>query len=725
MTTAIVNPFWQLPVAPQPPNDPTFWLLNGRVGWQAADLDKVAITDDRLGLLVIPGSGRILTEPSGSFGGLVPPGNVAVAADQSIYLLDCQAGLLKRFDGCGCQFLTVPCIGGVGSAPRKVQGPHGIGICTGNFFICDTGNHRLLVFSLYGFVLRSIWTPPASAGLTNTWQPYAIAFDDRGHVYVSDPANGAIHRFHPSGRYEGFLAGFGDVRWITFDCRNRLYSISQGQTTVSISDKDGKALGTASRPEEIAGNFPRLSFPVDARGDLNLSSLCNPLIGTGVFDSGGNSLSSPPSDPPLAFNSSGTYWSQALDSQFYRCQWHRIVLRGELPRKTAIYISTYTSEIALPFDQVQALPDSVWQTNASVSSLSGEWEGLIFSGPGRYLWLRVLLSSNGSTTPRFASIRVEFPRISLRRFLPAVFAEDPNGAAFTDRFLSIFDTALRSVERRIDNQACYFDPLSTPAKPLVPGTIDFLTWLASWIGVSLDRQTPLRQRRLMLKGAGKLLAIRGTRFALWKQLLMFLGIEPDQVCCPNDAPKTTCVPKPWNCSIPAKTCAWRPPDLILENYQLRRWLFLGQGRLGDDALLWGKRIVNRSQLSNNAQLGTTLLITTPDPFHDPFLVYANKFTVFVPAAIGASDQKKRGLINLLEAEKPAHTQYQIEYVSPRMRIGFQSMIGLDSVVGRYPSGYKLGQGLGKDSILSGAPLQGGPSFAIGRNSRIGEGSKLD
>ncbi len=106
-------------------------------------------------------------------------------------------------------------------------------------------------------------------------------------------------------------------------------------------------------------------------------------------------------------------------------------------------------------------------------------------------------------------------------------------------------------------------------------------------------------------------------------------------------------------------------------------------------------------------------------------MYANKFTVFVPAAVGTADQKKRGLINLLEAEKPAHTQYQIEYVSARMRIGFQSMIGLDSVVGRYPSGYKVGQALGRDSVLSGAPLHGGPSFSIGRNSRIGEGSKLD
>ena len=56
-----------------------------------------------------------------------------------------------------------------------------------------------------------------------------------------------------------------------------------------------------------------------------------------------------------------------------------------------------------------------------------------------------------------------YPRVSLRRFLPAVFGEDPTLSSFLDRFLSIFDTTMRSVEREIDNQARYFDPASAPA----------------------------------------------------------------------------------------------------------------------------------------------------------------------------------------------------------------------------------------------------------------------
>jgi hypothetical protein len=165
--STIPNSFWQLPPVPQPPHDPTFLLLNGRVGWRAAELDDVAIADDSLGLLIVPGSGRLLTEPSGSFGGIVPPANVAVSADGSVYLLDRAAVQLRRFDPCDCQFNTVPCLGGPGAGHRQLQDPHGIGICSGNLFICDTGNHRLVVFAMFGWALRDLWAPPASAGLTN------------------------------------------------------------------------------------------------------------------------------------------------------------------------------------------------------------------------------------------------------------------------------------------------------------------------------------------------------------------------------------------------------------------------------------------------------------------------------------------------------------------------------------------------------------------------------
>ena len=146
---------------------------------------------------------------------------------------------------------------------------------------------------------------------------------------------------------------------------------------------------------------------------------------------------------------------------------------------------------------------------------------------------------------------------------------------------------------------------------------------------------------------------------------------------------------------------------------MRRWLFLGAGRLGDQAVLWGKRIVNRSQLDDTAQVERTQLLTAQDPLRDPFHVYAYKFSVFVPACFRASDTDRKALENILRNGRPAGTQAQIEYVEPRFRIGFQSMIGFDSVVGRYPAGVTLNEmQLGRATVLTAPPhKQGAPSLA--------------
>ena len=424
----------------------------------------------------------------------------------------------------------------------------------------------------------------------------------------------------------------------------------------------------------------------------------------------------------------GTYYSTALDSELYRCQWHRVILRGEIPAGARIVVSTYTAEALATDEQMQNLPEEAWETKQIASEMwGGAWDCLVRSGGGRYLWLRLEFRGNGKVTPRLDSIELEFPRISLRRYLPAVFGEEPVSADFTDRFLSLFDTTLRSIETTLDQQARYFDPLSTPVERDPKTGIDFLTWLGSWIGLSLDRHWPEAKRRQFLKRAGRLYDLRGTREGLWRQLLLLLEMEAEQNCCPDDQPKLRCRPAPANCAPVAELpCAWEPPPLILEHFKLRRWLFLGAGRLGDQAVLWGKRIVNRSQLDANAQVERTQLITTQDPWRDPFHVYAYKFTVFVPASYRQSDQQRKALENLLRTERPAFTQYQIEYVEPRFRIGFQSSIGLNTVVGRYPEGVTLNQtALGGDSVLGEPPhKQGGPTLEIGRQSRVGTTTKL-
>jgi len=737
-----------LPPIPRPPHDPTSLLLNGRLGWRALpggfiDLNY-SIPDQSLALALHPASRRSLSEPSGSFGGLALPTGVALGPDGSLYLLDPKSLALKRFDPCCCRFEDVPCFGGKGSAPRQLLEPHGIGICNGNLYVCDTGNHRLGVFSLRGFGLRAYLAPPRSVDLANPWQPYDLAFDGEGHIYVSDPANGRLHRFSPAGHWEASFPGFGIITHLAIDCQERLFAHIEGAPPlVKVIRSDGLSALVASSPEELTPYFPSLPFQIDNLGRLHLEEQCNVTPcpeaeaecrqpGEGIFDLSGQPVITPPNklgqvSPPI-YVESGIYVSQALDSELYRCQWHRLILDGEIQSGAQVRVSTFTSEALQP-DELILDPALPWDTNQTARNLTqGKWDCLVRSGGGRYLWLKLELRGDGFTSPRLRGVEIEFPRISLRRHLPAVFGAEPTSADFTDRFLSLFDTTLRGIEHDLDTQARYYDPLSAPASSGNGNGLDFLTWLASWVGISFGRSWPEERRRRFLKQSGAIFDWRGTRQGLRQELLLLLGMQSERLSCPDCQPRQSCRPKLENCPpLQEQACPWEPPPLILEHFMLRRWLFVGAGRLGDQAVLWGKSIVNRSQLDQNAQLDRTQLKTSQDPYRDPFHVYAHKFSVFVPSRYGCSETERKSLESLLKSESPAHTLAQVIYVEPRFRIGVQSLIGFDSVVARLPQGVTLEQTpLGVASVLTkAAHEQGGPSLEIGGDSRVGTTTRLE
>ena len=681
-----------------------------------------------LRLALRPEQRRRPDEPSGSFGGLALPSNVAFGLDGTVYLLDTSTLTLKRFDPCECRFDTLGCFGGAGDGPRGWQDPHGIAICGNNLYVCDTGNHRVGVYALHGLLVRTFLVPPDSAGLTNEWEPFDAAFDSRGRLFVTDPANGCVHRFGASGRYEGCVCGQGVVTHIAIDRGDRIIIVREDMPdTVSVIDDEGTVVGAFDWASELAPHIRPLSVQVDREGNLYLKMLCAEGGDDGVFDLQGNPVKAP-AVSPMPYEREGLIITEALDSGIHGCQWHRIVLASSLPGGSSIMVLTFTADTEQELARIQALPDSAWATNRIVRpGDGGAWDCLIRGRPGRYLWLMLRMIGKGTSTPEVERIRIEYPRISLRRYLPAVYSAEPVSADFLDRFLGLFDTTLRGIENGIDTQARLFDPLSTPSTPDPKTGLDFLTWLASWIGVSLNRQCPEPKRRTYLKREGRLAHIRGTREGLWRKLLLFLDMEPEKVCCPDDRPKMRCMPKPRNCRpAGALPCAWQPPPLVLEHYRLRRWLYVGAGRLGNQSVLWGKRIVNRSQLNKGAQVARTQVIASQDPFRDPFHVYAHKFTVFVPSHIGTVEARRRALENIIEEEKPAHTAGAIEYVKPRYIVGFQSMIGFDGVIGDYPAGVITDRTrLANGSILTDEPHKRcGPPLQVGKTGRIGSSTNL-
>jgi phage tail-like protein len=758
------------PAVPKPPDDPLHLLLNAQTGWRDLAMTHIeqSLEDCSLCLSPDPVSTRSLVDAAGTFGGLKLPTGVATDTAGRIYLLDPATGKLKRFDPCECRFEEIPCTGGIGAAFRQVANPHGIGICGGNLFICDTGNRRVQVFALKGMTLRTIWGPwklvrensnshvevAAAEWIIQTrpgecepqalpsfpagvWQPWDIAFDSHCRAFVTDNANGAVHRFDRHGCWQMAFGALSQPTHLAIDQNDRLYVVETGSSNVVVFDANGKELERVSHRDKIASEFCALTFTTEAKGNLYLGDLCEPkgappggFRGSNpaqpalvVFDLHGNRLT-PDQLKKLpvvttVFEQEGTYLSKPLDSEIYRCQWHRVVLEGDIPDGASVKVESFTAETQLDETDPLLLPTTPWNTQLAPKEVitaqtafaleeGRAWDCLVRSPPGRFLYLRLTFRSNGSVTPRLTSVKLFFPRISLRRYLPAVFGENPISADFTDRVLAVFDTIFRSFETTLDDFARYLDPMSTP-KERAPGTFtDFLTWLASWMGVILDRSWDERRCRIFLRNAHLFHRLRGTLEGLRRQLLVYLG---------------------WTLTGKSKSCACSReiPLLILEHFKLRRWLFLGEARLGEQSVLWGKRIVNRTQLNETAQVGGTQLVGTPDPVRDPFHFYAHKFSVFIPAACVRGADRRASVERLINLAKPAHTVHQLELVEPRFRIGFQAAIGFDAVVGRYPEGFTLNQQkLGRDTVLAhSAEKKGPPSLQIGTQSRIGTTTILE
>jgi hypothetical protein len=160
---------------------------------------------------------------------------------------------------------------------------------------------------------------------------------------------------------------------------------------------------------------------------------------------------------------------------------------------------------------------------------------------------------------------------------------------------------------------------------------------------------------------------------------------------------------------------------VVEHYRMRRWAVLNQGRLGDATRLFGPQIVRRLQLDEYATIGAFRLVDTPSPRLDPFGVYAHRFTLFVHAREGDDPEHlAAAAARVVAAAQPAHTSSAVAVVLPRMRVGVQASLGLDSVVAGPPPPSRLGEDrLGAGPVVVARDPARGDRPAVGIDARVG------
>jgi phage tail-like protein len=442
-----------------------------------------------------------------------------------------------------------------------------------------------------------------------------------------------------------------------------------------------------------------------------------------------------------AFEEQGQWLSEALDSRIYNCQWHRIELEiSRLPAGTRVEVFTYSNSKSLPvadidgdkiglMDKFGALAYSVagkLDSPKNKSTDASRHEFLVQSREGQFVWLRIKLIGDGFDTPAIDSMRIHYPRSSYLEYLPAIYSADDDSRWFLERFLSIFQTEWDRLEQRIDDVAALFDPKAVPAGKA-------LEFLASWFALPLEGTWSEEQKRELLK------AVAGIYFGSWKA-------RTDKGVCLSEGDPAKATRRGTREGVRRYLQVYLQNitgldateqgafPQIDEGFRERQRLMLALGNtaaLSHCAPLWSSSVVGRLQFGQFAQEGEARLVSTGNPELEIFEEFSHRFRVFVPSSwIGTADDEEM-VHRAIREEKPAHTSYELCLVEPRFRIGLQSTVGVDTILGAWPKAHltcthdknippsrQPRHRLGFDTILASRPGDQ-PTLQVGPKTRTG------
>lgn len=107
------------------------------------------------------------------------------------------------------------------------------------------------------------------------------------------------------------------------------------------------------------------------------------------------------------------------------------------------------------------------------------------------------------------------PPVSLAKGMPTLLLDGD----LANGLIDAFDVVLAPVFAAIDNFDCYLDPALTPE--------DFLPWLASWVGVSVNERWSVERQRSFAGRAVELYLWRGTARGIAAAVEVYAGVRPD------------------------------------------------------------------------------------------------------------------------------------------------------------------------------------------------------
>lgn len=375
--------------------------------------------------------------------------------------------------------------------------------------------------------------------------------------------------------------------------------------------------------------FIRNHIDIDARGALRLSFSGDGYAARGTFCAG--PFNSPEANVP----------------------WFRLLVESDpLPAPTHVQIFTFVGDTAPKYDSTAASPFSGPGWLASPRDML---DLLILNPNATQLWIGGILRNEASDTPVLRQMRLEYGRDTYTNFLPMLYRGNGPRSEFLERFLSLHQSVLGGVEGEIADLPRLFDPLAAPDS----GFPSWLGWLAGWLTFVMDENWAEPQSREYLAGAFDLFQRRGTIEGLKRYLQMYAGVRAHI----------------------------QEPGLYTSMWSLGTISELGFTTMlapgpAQGAVVGTSATLNQSNLTEDVDRGAALF----DDVAHTFCIQVYCAELNRPGAMAA-------LRAVIAREKPAHTECHLCGIEPRMIIGVQSRVGIDTIVAEAPAPAEVGRRL--------------------------------
>jgi phage tail-like protein len=215
------------------------------------------------------------------------------------------------------------------------------------------------------------------------------------------------------------------------------------------------------------------------------------------------------------------------------------------------------------------------------------------------------------------------------------YRRDPEAAWFLDRFLALFERIFTGVEDRYEEFSRELNPDAAP--------LEVINWLAALVDLAFDPSWPVERRRALVGEAMSLYRTRGTIAGIARYVEIYTGNRPEIIEGWLERPsRPVFLGRPGTvlgCGLPLLGCSTSP------------------ALLPDDEL-WAR--------------------------------YAHRFTIYVYIHhLCDTDVTLRAVDRIVEVNKPAHTEHRLQAIFPDARVGLQSRVGLDLVLGAQPANARL------------------------------------